>query len=213
MTRVLAIWASLTLTAGLAGSSSAFSSQVRSQRTHFVRPFASLCPAYPGGTGLLVDGDFSQATDPGSSLPTFKNGHTFAPDWVVFHKNINLYGSTAWNPQTGFCSVDVDGQKPGGIEHSAFATTTGATYTVSFLLSGNGACGPTVKQMLIGAAGQSQQFTWDISNSNDAQHNQWAPESWSFQANSSSAVLTFLSQDPKRNACGPVVAAISVTQN
>ena len=40
------------------------------------------CPALPGGTGILTDGDFSQAPDPGSEqgLPA---GTKFASDWVV----------------------------------------------------------------------------------------------------------------------------------
>jgi hypothetical protein len=125
------------------------------------------CPAYQGGTGILTDGDFSQAAlPPTGSTNGIPRGMEFAPDWIVKGRTIDFAGTSGWPPTAApYCSVDLDGTPgPGGIEHSAFASQRGEMYTVSFQLSGNGACGPTVKTMLIKAAKQFATFTWDISN-------------------------------------------------
>lgn len=205
MLRFLAIYMCFAFLASTAGAATAVV-RPHAPRVHHL----ANCPAYAGGTGILTDGDFSQATDPGNQLPTFTHGEAFAPDWVVAHRNINLYGSTAWGPSSGFCSVDLDGQKVGTIAHAGIPTQSGSQYTVTFMMSGNGACGPTVKQMTLIAGSQSVQFTWNISSGNDAQNNAWAPESWTFTAHGSVSTLEFQSKDPKRNACGAVVAAIAV---
>jgi Protein of unknown function (DUF642) len=95
--------------------------------------------------------------------------------------------------------------------HRPFATTAGYMYTVTFLFSGNGKAGPTVKVMEVSAAEQTQQFTWDTSNNNNAQNGDYQIESWTFMANGPKARLSFRSLDPKKSPSGPVIAAISVT--
>jgi Protein of unknown function (DUF642) len=160
----------------------------------------------------VTDGDFSGAPDPGGGLPTFGHGSVFAPDWVVTKRTIDLYGSTAWPNLDGLCSVDLDGTPGrGGIKHAAFTTTPGTAYNVTFVFSGNGACGPTVKTMKIKATGgQTTQLTWDISNGNDAQHDIFTQPTWQFSAKNSATTLSFTSLDTGHGNCGPVVTAISV---
>ena len=53
------------------------------------------CPALPEGTGILPDGDFSQAIDPEQKGPTYKKGYVFAPDWEVSKGNIDFNGRSA----------------------------------------------------------------------------------------------------------------------
>lgn len=65
------------------------------------------CPAAPGGTGLLTDGDFSGAQWPGV-LKTYSAGQEFAPDWLVMEATIDLNGTYFQTPN-GLCSVDLDG--------------------------------------------------------------------------------------------------------
>ena len=88
-----------------------------------------------------------------------------------------------------------------------------AAYTVSFLLSGDNQCPPTIKTVQVEAAGQSQTFTWDVSNGNDAEHGVFGAETFAFTGSSATTTLQFSSLRSKRSGCGPVVAAISVTQN
>jgi hypothetical protein len=66
--------------------------------------------------------------------------------------------------------------------------------------------------MEVSAAGQATMFTWDISNGG-ARHGQYATETWGFTATGPKTVLKFTSQDKRGSSHGPVVAAISVTQN
>jgi hypothetical protein len=176
-------------------------------------PERKKCPAWPGGSGLLKDGDFHEAVYPGS-WQDFTNGQRFAPDWLVTKRSIDLNGTYFMSPD-GICAVDLDGYEPGAIVHRAFATTPSASYTVTFLFSGNGSNYPTIKKIRVEAAGQSETLTWDISNGHDAQHGDFDQESWAFVAMSSRTRLRFRSLDTVEAGYqnGPVVAAISVTQS
>ena len=91
------------------------------------------------------------------------------------------------------------------------ATKSGASYTVSFLLSGNPDCGPAVKTLSLEANRQFTTFTWDTSNGNDARHGKFATQTWSFVASRLTALK--LRSDPPGTGCGAVVAAISMTKN
>ena len=206
---------------GLAAGSTALAASAMPrapQAAHLGRTAAATCPAYAGGTGILDDGDFSQAADPGNGLRTVWVPDVFAPRWRVSRSNIDLYGSTAWNGGPGYCSVDMDGSHRGAVRHVPFATIPHETYSVTFLLSANGSTncgrgGTAEKVLLIDAAGSAQLFTWNTADGNDAQHGVWVAESWSFQAYQRSTELHFRSLDHKHSACGPVIAAVSVTKD
>jgi hypothetical protein len=175
------------------------------------------CPPAPGGSGILPDGDFSQAPQPGGNGDVvYYSGQVFAPAWQVANGSIDFNSTTFWN-MAGLCSVDLDGLSAGGIVTSAFGTIRGASYTVTFLLSGNGCCGggnpPVIKTMKVQAAGQFAVFTWDTSNNNDVEHGIYAQRTWRFTGRSSLTNLQFISQDNQTSTRGAVVAAISVTRN
>jgi hypothetical protein len=175
-------------------------------------PESGNCPALPGGTGALPDGDFSQAIDPGDNNLTVSKGTAFAPDWIVAQGNVDFNGSTYWDIG-GYCSIDLDGLNVvGAIATNPFQTFRGRTYTVSFLLSGNGGAPPTVKTMTLIANKHFTQFTWDTSNNNDVEHGARQWESWSFRSGGGPVDLEFLSTDPPGSGRGMVVAAISVVR-
>jgi hypothetical protein len=98
---------------------------------------------------------------------------------------------------------------PGGIEHSAFPSTSGDTYKLGFFFSGNGQCPPTIKTMTIFAAGQKETLTWNTANG-DAQSGDFKRKTWKFVADSDTTTVQFQSEDPNPGYCGPVVAAITV---
>jgi hypothetical protein len=104
-------------------------------------------------------------------------------------------------------------QTVGGIEHRALATSIGTRYMVTFMMSGNGFCPPTVKTLKISAAGQSTTLTWDTSGGNDAQHGVYAQRSWSVPAKGLRTTLTFASLDPRKSGCGPIVGAFSAAES
>ena len=229
MERSLALSVVAAFLAGCAGGSSPSPSAALAQsasRSQVVPPASSdlvparhqkRCAASSGGSGILPDGDFSRATDPrlGGGDQIVFQGQEFAPSWKVSKGNIDFLATTysEWHPN-GLCSVDLDGYRTaGGIEHRAFATSSGASYTVSFTMSGNGDGPPGVKTLKVSAAGQSTTLTWDTADGNDAQGGHYAEQSWVFMANASHTVLKLTSLDPKASCCGAVVAAISVTEN
>jgi hypothetical protein len=170
------------------------------------------CPAYPGGSGILYDGDFSQSPMPTGNNTVYRKGTVFAPGWKVTKHSIDFTPSGYWH-MDGLCAVDADGQyATGGFKTSIFATKGGASYTVSFLMSGNPDCAPAVKTLKLEVGNQFTTFTWDTSNGNDVRHGKFGPETWSFIASRQTAVK-FVSQDPPGTGCGAVVAAIAVTKN
>jgi hypothetical protein len=182
------------------------------------------CPALPEGTGILTDGDFSQASDPGSrqGIPL---GTKFAPDWVVSERTIDFYGSdVSWDEPYGLCSVDLDGSGRAGvgaIRHGSVKTTVNATYTISFIMSGNANCArgqgnPRVKRLLVEAVSRSrtigQVFSWNSAHNHDAQHGDFAMVRWHFTALSDKTSFVFQSLDrPDHSNCGAVVAGMAVT--
>jgi hypothetical protein len=178
------------------------------------------CPALSGGTGILPDGDFSQGTNYGQGWSISHKRNIFAPDWITAKRNINFVGSASWD-MDNLCSVDLDGGTDGGIATSGFATKIGASYTVTFLFSGNGCdspehrgntCSPE-KTMYLMAAKQFQVFAWNTAGDNDAEHGVYAEETWEFRAAGPLTILKFISHDAKTSDRGPVVAAIGVAQD
>lgn len=188
-------------------------------------PSPSNCPANPRGNGILTDGDFSQAPDPGSEqgLPV---GTKFAPDWVVSERTIDFYGSdVSWDEPHALCSVDLDGSGPegvGAITHTRVRTTVDATYTIGFILSGNVNCehgqgNPRIKRLLVEAVGSGgmigRVFNWNTAHDHDAQHGDFSVKRWRFTALSTETSFVFQSLDkPYKSNCGPVVAGMSVTK-
>jgi uncharacterized protein DUF642 len=184
-------------------------------RAHEASGSYGYCPANPSGTGVLPDGDFAQGLNDGDHFTEPHKGVVFAPYWKVSKRNIDFNGTTFWE-MDGYCSVDLDGNVAGGIVTSAFPTKRFASYTVTFLLSGNGGQGkgnpPVVKKMVLQAASQFEEFTWDTSNDNDVEHGKWAAQSWTFKAEHPLTTLRFTSEDPHQSSRGAVVAAIAVTK-
>lgn len=209
------------------GASPAFVSSGMNPASHVRAPSGSseYCPALPGGTGVITDGDFSQASDPGSwqGIPV---GTKFAPDWVVSERTIDFYGSdVSWDEPYGLCSVDLDGSGGAGvgaIRHGSVKTTLDATYTIGFILSGNTNCAhgqgnPRVKHLLVEAVSRSRTiakvFSWNTAHNHDAQHGDFAKVRFRFTALSDKTSFVFQSLDrPAHSNCGPVVAGMAVNE-
>jgi hypothetical protein len=199
--------------AGCASAGSGTSSAVplRAASQHGASTSYGYCPAVQGGTGILPDGDFSQALNPGDHNLTPDKGTVFAPGWIVSKGNIDFNGTTYWD-MDGLCSVDPDGDLTvGGIKSSAFRAKRDGRYTLSFVMSGNGHCAPTIKTMKISIDKQFTTLTWNTAGGNDVQDGDYAAESWTFIAKPLS-VLTFNSQDPPGSGCGVVIAGIAIAK-
>jgi uncharacterized protein DUF642 len=171
------------------------------------------CPAWPGGSGILKDGDFSLAVNPGNIREAIPATTKFAPRWVALGpQTIDFYGNENpdWSAPNGVCNVDLDGTPgPGGIQ-TTFAAAPATSYTLTFEMSANATCGSTVKEVLLKASGgQSTTLTWNTANGNDAEHGVWDQESWRFVATKRHMKISFESEDPEGN-CGALIAAVAV---
>jgi hypothetical protein len=172
------------------------------------------CPALSGGTGILPDGDFSQALNPGDHGPVYGKGYKFAPQWKVSKGNINFDGTGVWGGALrDYCSVELDGYIPGGITTSRFATDRGASYTLSFDLSANCGGKPDIKKMQVSIDEQIVQYTWDTSGNNCASNGDYTAEKWQFKATGKRATLTFTSKDARCCGYGPIVEQMVITKN
>jgi len=182
-------------------------------------PNVQRCPTWPGGSGILGDGDFHGAPQPSTYQYYFRGQH-FA-GWDVNKRSVALVnGTTYWQPPSGVCSIDLDGDSIAGSMETSFHTASGAGYTAAFEFSGNGDCPwehAYIRRMKVQAARQSETLEWNAANNNDSRHGVWSPATWAFTAPGSKTTLEFISLDgkdgPMKAHSGPVVAAVSVTQN
>jgi len=143
---------------------------------------------------LLVNGSFETGPAPGANL-NMLGGSTAITGWTVTGSTIDYVGSL-WQHSYGNRSIDLDGSAGfphtnGGVAQS-FATTPGTPYVVRFDLAGNPNNAPTLKPMRVSAAGQSQDFTFDITGRSYADMG-WVARSWTFSAVAATTTLEFRS--------------------
>jgi choice-of-anchor C domain-containing protein len=167
---------------------------------------------------LIVNGSFEDGPRP----PRFVNlagGSDALRGWVVTGEGVDHVGPGYWTSSEGTHAVDLDGSARsrltppfahGGITQT-FATTPGATYRVTFDLSGNPYQKPDVKLMRVSAAGQEAEFSFDITGRN-ARNMGWLSTEWTFTANDVFTTLEFqsLTVSPA-TGWGPAIDNVSVT--
>lgn len=161
---------------------------------------------------MLPDGDFHGEADPSGGYMTFSKGQHLAPDWTVTAKTVDFIGTTFWH-FAGLCSVDLDGLSAvGGIEHHGFKTLKGASYNLSFLMSGNDYCGAAIKKMKVAVGNKSVVFAWNTAHGHSAEKGKFAPRNLKFSAVGLTSTLKFTSLDAAGSGCGPVIGAVAVTK-
>ena len=176
----------------------------------------ALMTGVPAEANLLTNGSFETGPVPGL-FTNMAAGSTAISGWTVSTPgNVDYIGSI-WVSADGVRSLDLEGSSgtcvtptncPGGIEQT-FATTAGAQYTVTFDLAGNPAFGPTVKTAMVSAAGQSQNFSFDITGKSFADMG-WVLRSWTFTAAGSSTTLKFYTADSPATGWGPALDNVDV---
>ncbi len=138
------------------------------------------------------NGSFEIGTDPGASFLTLANGdNTNITGWTVIQGDIDYIGGY-WQPAQGSRSLDLIGdQFVGGVQQT-FDTVPGATYSVSFEMAGNPAGGPTIRPLAVTVAGNTQNFTFDITGATLSNMN-WTAHQFNFVATGASATIQFVS--------------------
>jgi uncharacterized protein (TIGR03437 family) len=104
------------------------------------------CPA-SAFTGNNVIGNGGFELPAGST--SYNQIGTFLPCWMITLGNIDYVGpdrKDLWLPSEGSYSLDMDGNKPGGIAQT-FTAQVGQQYTVAFDLAGNFGGGANIKKV------------------------------------------------------------------
>ena len=172
--------------------------------------------AAPGS--LIVNGSFEDAPP----VRTYFNMAASASSlkgWQITGEGIDIVSNAHWQASQGMRSVDLDGSarsrtsppySHGGVAQT-FSTTPGTRYLVTFDMAGNAAQPPAMKPMRVSAAGQSMDFTFDITGKT-FRNMGWLPKSWTFTARDAATTLEFrsLTVSPQ-TGYGPAIDNVSVT--
>ena len=171
-------------------------------------------PVFAVGT----NGSFEIGTDPGA-YATLNPVDTNITDWTINSGSVDYIG-TYWQALNGERSIDLNGLAEGSISQT-FPTVIGATYDVTFDLSGNPDSrsdvydllySPPLKDMSVSATGaSSQDFTFDTSVMGNSLSNMlWENHKYSFVATATSTTLTFASTIP--GAFGPALDNVLIAE-
>ena len=159
----------------------------------------------------ISNGSFENGTAPGS-FTNIVTGGTNITDWMVDSGNVDYIG-TYWVASDGSRSIDLNGTAAGSIKQT-FATTVGATYEVTFDLSGNPEGTPGTRVVRVSATGSgtpSQDFTYDtVAKANTLADMKWESKTYTFIAGSTSTTLMFTSQTAGSN--GPALDKIAIDE-
>ena len=115
----------------------------------------------------VQNGSFeSSIPAPSGNFSTYVAGQNFG-NWTVSFGSIDLINGF-WQAASGTYSVDMDGISAGGI-YQDVATTAGATYNLSFAMSGNYFGGLTIKTMNVMWDGAlAGTYTFDVTGINSS---------------------------------------------
>ena len=150
-----------------------------------------LCPlAVPAQT---VNGSFeSNTSDPGAFWLTLSTGSTVIDGWTI-DGSIDYIGGW-WPAADGTKSLDMSGLTAGQVSQT-IPTLPGATYAVSFFMSGNPDGEPWVKELTVTADGaQPEVFSYDVLLAGNSRSDmKWEQNQYLFVAEGESTLLTFTS--------------------
>lgn len=154
----------------------------------------------------VSNGSFENGSNPGV-FTTVSAGQTNITDWNVVSGTVDYIG-TYWQASNGTRSIDMDGNDAGTISQT-LATTPGATYTVTFDMSGNPDGGPVVKTMDVSAGTTTQSFSFDTTGISKTAMG-WVGKSFTFTTTSANTTLTFASTTP--GFYGAALDNVAITQ-
>lgn len=141
----------------------------------------------------IVNGSFETGTNPGAFVQLSAVDSTTIQGWTVSAGTVDYIG-TYWQAADGARSIDLSGTTAGAIRQS-FATTVGATYKVTFSMSGNPAGGAGTKTMTVDAGGTPTGFSYEVGavNPPTLADMKWVTKTFSFTATAATTTLTFTS--------------------
>ncbi|MDP2328811.1 MAG: choice-of-anchor C family protein [Dehalococcoidia bacterium] len=160
------------------------------------------------GFSGLSNGSFESGPSVGSFVQV-NPGNTI-DGWTV-EVAVDYIG-TYFAASNGSRSIDMNASPSQGVISQTFATVTGATYDVTFDLSGNPACSRGPKVLRVAATEATPlDVTFDTAlEANTLSNMKWRQEIYSFVATGTSTTLSFASQSGSN--CGPALDNVAVTE-
>jgi choice-of-anchor C domain-containing protein len=159
-------------------------------------------------SNLLVNGSFEEGTEPsGMGFNTLVADSTDMRGWKITAGSIDHIGPF-WKATHGTRSLDLNGSEVGAISQ-AFKTTVGQKYSVSFALSANPDSAAASKKVKVGAAGKSEEFTFEKKDANK-ENMGWVIRTWEFTAVAEETTLEFVSLSVDEPAVGPALDDVIV---
>jgi hypothetical protein len=189
-----------------------YSLSILASGTHGLNPSSGDIFSSSGCTNLIYNGNFEMTE------PLVDGG--IAPYWSV--KNVDITGFSS--PKNVF--VDLNSCTAGSISQT-IKTVPGATYVLSFMLSGNCGCRPDLpcqggtrkdniyynKTCKVKAGNVSQDFSFDCTGIMDVSTYSsmgWVPKNMTFVATSSHTKISFESISPKTTCFGAMIDNVCV---
>ncbi len=159
-----------------------------------------------------TNGSFENGTNPSVYSTLLIGDSTSITDWTVDSGNVDYIG-TYWAASDGSRSIDLNGNTAGSVKQ-VFSTTPGATYKVTFDLSGNPAGDLGVKTVRVSGSGGTPtftDFTYDTATkANTLADMKWENKTYTFVASTASTTLTFASQTA--GAYGPAIDNVKIEE-
>jgi choice-of-anchor C domain-containing protein len=166
---------------------------------------ASICWADP-----FTNGNFEQNSFGNSASYNVRPGNTGITGWTVISGDVDYCYLACWTAYSGDASLDMAGNEAGAIAQT-FDTVAGDDYEVDFALSGNWGDYPDPKDLLVSAAGTSQNYYYNTNPATQTPSNpEWVTEQFFFTATSSETTLSFTANEFTSDA-GPALDDVVVT--
>ncbi|HYL65716.1 MAG TPA: choice-of-anchor C family protein [Nitrosopumilaceae archaeon] len=155
-------------------------------------------------TNLASNGSFENPNSCSSPFTTLNSPSTTITGWTVGGQSIDWICGY-WAASDGTKSIDLSGNAAGSVSQD-LTTIPGATYAVTFDMSGNTDGGNTIKQLTATAPGYSQPHTYDTTGHHSGTN--WVQHSFSFTATGTISTLSFTSNE--LNPYGPALDNVNV---
>ncbi|MCA9107765.1 MAG: DUF642 domain-containing protein, partial [Planctomycetales bacterium] len=156
---------------------------------------------------IVNDGQFNQATDPGS-WQNYSAGQSIGA-WTVSHNNVDLIGTYMTPPDGSNFSIQLNGSsgvQNGGIEQT-LTTVAGQQYQVIFETTGDWTLDTDPQKFRVSADGAAEDIVVEYDNDWSVTNPLWQQRSMTFTATDASTVLNFSSLEGN-DYDGPLVANI-----
>jgi choice-of-anchor C domain-containing protein len=163
------------------------------------------------GAATIINGSFELSGNPNATSPAFTElspGSLEIAGWTVGGLGVDLVGSNYWTASEGIQSVDLSRRGAGSISQT-FDTVIGASYLVTFDLSGNPFGGIDDKISVITFSGNAPiEQIYAVTAVNSPTNMLWETYGFNFVATGITSTLTFASSENSR--FGPALDNVNI---